>query len=246
VPNFYCHPEEVKADHLLLLEEEARHITRVLRHKPGDIIVAVDGLGNEFTVLIKRASESAVEGEIVKKRRKVNEPISKITLALAIPKNHRMDWVVEKSTELGVNRIIPIVTERTVVLPEPSAEGRLARWQRIAISAMKQSGRTILPKIESITHYEDLLDDRADYDLAIIAWEEEKKRTLRDLFQNIVKPFSKVLVIIGPEGGFSKEEIGEAERRRIYPVSLGPRKLRVETAGIVLLSLLLHELGELA
>ena len=156
------------------------------------------------------------------------------------PKGQRFDLVVEKATEIGVHTLIPMVTARSVVRPS-ARDDRWTRWQRIAISAMKQCGRTFLPRITPVMGFGEVLAQVGHHDLGLIAWEGAEGEPL----ERWMPRAGKVLLLIGPEGGFTPQEVEEAQRRGIKAISLGPRRLRAETAGIVALSLVLHHLGDL-
>jgi 16S rRNA (uracil1498-N3)-methyltransferase len=145
-----------------------------------------------------------------------------------------MDWFIEKATEIGVSEVIPVVTKRSVVLP---GSGKVSRWKRITRSAIKQSERSVLPKIREILSMDDLLRESVEYPLKFIAYEKEKKRTVEENLGN--KRETKILALIGPEGGFEEWEVGDAIEKGFIPVSLGITKLRTETAGIAILTRIL-------
>lgn len=244
---FYCPPQDIVDNAVMLTGEEAHHALSVLRVKKGDRISVVDGTGNEFSVLVMGARGKVLTGEIITRRRKANEPITQISLAQAVLRGERMDWVVEKGTEIGLVRIIPMVSERTQIPAEATAglNRRHLRWTRLAISAMKQCGRTAFPEISRVTRFSDLLRETGSYDLCVLAWEGEKRRGFRELFRERRAELRSLLGIVGPEGGFTPEEVEQAEAVGAIPVSLGIRRLRSETAGIVLSALLLAQVGEL-
>lgn len=239
--NFYSPPETRRGDIIWLSGEEAHHICKVFRKKPGDRIVVVDGEGNEFNCTINKCEARKVEAKILSIRRKPKEPVVKVTLACAIPKGERMDTLVEKATEIGVYRIIPLVTERSTV----SSVGRekFARWKRLAISAVKQSERSLVPRLEKVRTLVKLEENLRHYQWGVVGWELSRRRLAGDLFP--AGPISDLIVIIGPEGGLTELEIEKLKKRGVVDVWLGERKLRTETAGIVLLSLILNYYGDL-
>ncbi len=247
---FYCPPHDISKEILTFIGEEAYHIVKVLKHKRGDKIIAVDGQGMEYNVRIISSSPTLVQGKIVKKRRKPREPLTKITLAQAIPKGSRMEFCIEKVTEIGVARIIPITTRRSIVIPADESN-KVERWRRIAKAAMKQSGRAILPIVEEVQNFKDAVELIPHYDLTLIAWEKEGKRGIKEIINEtprskILDPhFHTVLLFVGPEGGFTQGEVDLVLDKGALPISLGMRRLRSETAGILFTSLLLHELGDL-
>ena len=255
---FYVSPNEVSEHRVMVGGEEARHIARVLRHKKGDKVVFVDGTGVEYECFLQSVADNAVTAQINSRRRKTNEAIKRVTLAQAVPKGQRMDFVVEKGTELGLYGIIPLVTERSVVQPpderqapplpgfEDDPEGhKLERWHRIAVAAMKQSLRSLLPEIAPFTGFAALMEKADDYDLILMADEAEKKGSLKAALAATKHELRKVLCVVGPEGGFTDGEKRLAQEKRAHVISLGPRRLRSESAGILLSTLVLHELGEL-
>jgi 16S rRNA (uracil1498-N3)-methyltransferase len=157
-----------------------------------------------------------------------------------------MDFLVEKATEIGVSSIIPIVTQRNLVKVDDASreKSKIDRWRRVAVAAMKQSLRTVLPEIHEVTPFVQLLPQIKYYDLCLIASLEKDAKNLRDCEQLKTKP-DRVLLIVGPEAGFTDEELSKAKSQGAIPISLGTRRLRTETAGLVFLSLALHQLAGL-
>jgi 16S rRNA (uracil1498-N3)-methyltransferase len=153
-----------------------------------------------------------------------------------------MDFLVEKATEIGVSCIIPIVTERNLVKVDDASreKPKIERWRRVAIAAMKQSLRSVLPEIHEVTPYAQLLPQIHAYDLCLIASLDKDANNVRECQQLNTRP-QKLLLIVGPEAGFTDEELSQAKALGATPVSLGPRRLRTETAGLVFLSSVLHE-----
>jgi 16S rRNA (uracil1498-N3)-methyltransferase len=261
ITNFYVNPENVREDSLKIVGEEAKHIITVLRHQKGETIEVVDGSGIKYKVLIQDWGKDYVEGKILLKTRRENEPICHLTLAQAICKGVRMDFLIEKATEIGVSSIIPILTEKSVVKIGRSdekngwdsltAKGKTERWRRLSIASMKQSLRSILPEIKPPTKFDELLPKIKTFDLSLIASLEKGAKSLRefdelkDRLRNPKDPLRHVLIMVGPEAGFTEEELSKAKAFGAIPVTLGSRRLRTETAGIVLSSLVLYELEDL-
>jgi 16S rRNA (uracil1498-N3)-methyltransferase len=261
ITNFYVNPENVAEDSLKIVGEEAKHIVTVLRYQKGKIIDVVDGCGVYYRVLIQDLGKDYVEGKILSEIIKENEPITHLTLAQAICKPVRMDLLIEKATEIGVSTIIPILTENTVVKigkiaeengsVSPVARRKTERWRRVAIASMKQSLRSILPNIQNPTKFDDLLPKIETLDLCLIASLEEGAKSLRecDEFKNRLRnrkvPLRNVLIMVGPEAGFTEDEVSKAKTFGAIPITLGLRRLRTETAGIVFSSLVLYELKDL-
>ncbi len=228
--DFFYVPSDHIIDHnIAIVGDEAKHISRVLRKQPGDHIWVVDGAGKAYEAVIRLATVDLIECEIVYEHHHLHEPDIAVTLAVAQLKNpSRMDWIIEKGTELGVRNFIPLQTIRTI-----ARSSKEDRWNNIALASMKQAGRCILPKIFSPMSLQDVLTDSDHYDVKLIPYE----RTDHILFIGEAlkhrKPPRSVLVIIGPEGGFTEDEILQAEHAGCMQVSLGRRRLRTETAAIM-------------
>lgn len=246
ITNFYTSPENISDETLSIKGEEARHILTVLRYKAGDVISVVDGRGTRYRVLIEKATPDFLQGRIISEVSTENEPAHQITLAQAICKQQRMDFLIEKATEIGVSSIIPVLTERSLVkIGGPAKQkAKIDRWRRLAIASMKQSLRTVLPKIQDIIKFDQLLSRIESYDLCLIASLEEDSKSIREC-DELKRKLKSVLLIVGPESGFTDEELSQAKAQGAIPITLGARRLRTETAGVVILSLVLHQLGDL-
>jgi len=216
---------------------DAHHIRDVLRMKAGDRIELLDGKGAVYLSEIERIEKNKVVCKILESRELKVESRIKITLAQALPKASKMDFIVEKCTELGSYQIIPMSTERTV-----AGKAKLDRWKKIAKSAAEQSGRTIIPEITPLMKFEDVLKTRNQFDLALIPWELEKENTLKKVLTTYPpnNP-TTIIILVGTEGGFSQKEIKQARAAGFIPVSLGNRILRTETAGMAVLAAVMYE-----
>ncbi len=244
---FYVEPKNVNKNILKIEGEEAKHICQVLRKGEGEIIEVVDGEGIKYQVLITNTGRDWVQGKILAQIRKENEPLTHLTLAQGLIKGVRMDFLVEKITEIGVSSIIPLITEKSVVKLEKDKKEimRLNRWKKIAISGMKQSLRSRLPKIQIPILFQELLAKVKEYDLALIACQTKRSKSLKGVIDAKIR-LKNVLLLVGSESGFTQEELDLALKTGVIPISLGPRRLRSETAGIVFSSLLLYELEDLS
>lgn len=238
--SFYVSPHHVTENKIVLADEEVHHLARVKRHKIGDIIWAVDGMGVMYEAELVFVSKTRAEGRIIRIRRRVGEPVMELTLAQAMIKGERFDWLVEKSVEIGVHRLIPLITEKTMVR---AGSGKLERWSRIALGAMKQCGRSRLTEITEPKILKQVCALGADCSFRFIA-HAGCSRPVEISRSAGLLPI-KGICLVGPEGGFTDGEIGMAEDNGFMPVSLGPRRLRSETAGIVLSSIILSQSGEL-
>lgn len=241
---FYVPPENINAtkSEILIGREQGHHIIDVLRMKESDKVLVFDGTGNEYTGFIKKINNRAktlVVG-IVKRETPAAERFPEIHLAQAIPRKHKMSYIVEKATELGVAHIIPLITARTMVRPDDAAcERKVSRWKSIATQAAQQCGRTEVPLVSGITRYEDVLDTLDQYDIALLACMSEKAVPIKRSLSGFKT--GRIMVIIGPEGDFTLEELNKAHKDNCKFVSLGKRVLKSDTAGLFVLSVLGYE-----
>ncbi|HLB06013.1 MAG TPA: 16S rRNA (uracil(1498)-N(3))-methyltransferase [Thermodesulfobacteriota bacterium] len=222
---------------------EARHVKDVLRLKVGDKVVLFDGSGMEFSGEITGIARDQVSVDILEGKEGETESPIEIILGQGIPKSDKMDLIVQKSTELGVSKIVPIFTER--VVPKSFSPNKLERWRRIAIEACKQSGRVTVPEVLEPIRFEEFVKNADIPSLCLIPWEEEKETSLEKVLPAALIS-GKVTLIVGPEGGLAGPEIELARRGGFTPVSLGKRILRTETVSISLLSIIQYLYGDLA
>jgi len=239
---FFVPPENIKRNEIIVKGAEARHIAVVMRLEASDKIVVFDGTGAEYTGFIKEVNKKAkkIIIEIVSTKRPFTGTLPEIVLAQAIPKKEKMDYIVEKAVELGVSRIIPVISKRTIVRPDKaSGRKKTERWRKIAVAAAKQCGGMSVPKIDGITEYYEIVQHMDEYDLVLFACLNEDTISLK----KAISSFSagKILVFIGPEGDFAPEEILMAGRDNTRFVSLGRRVLKSDTAGVFVLSILSYE-----
>jgi len=225
---FYAPASCFEGAHVALPPEEAHHAIKVLRHRVGDRIHVVDGVGGWYAVEIKMLDRRRVQGRVVEKQTEVGEPTYHLTVGLALLKNpSRYDWFLEKAVELGVSRIVPLLTERT-----QKKQFKTVRAEKRLIAAMKQAGRSRLPELAEPIAFTQALTDKPE-GLHVICHE----ATARDanLYVLLARgAFPATLsVFVGPEGGFSDAEIEQAQAAGLQVASLGPRRLRAETAAIV-------------
>lgn len=237
---FFVPKEAVRGNRILIRGAEAHHILDVMRLKVLDKVVAFDGTGKEYIGFIKEAKRKALAVEIVQTRRPLDKENARITLIQAIPKKEKMDYVVEKATELGVYSIIPIMTKRTIVRWDEAKRSRcIERWRRISRESSKQCGRAAIPAIETIKEFNEVVKESSNYDLAIMAALSDDSVRLKDA----ISGFSggKIAIAIGPEGDFTPDEIERAKAANFKLVTLGSRVLKSDTAGLAALSILNYE-----
>jgi 16S rRNA (uracil1498-N3)-methyltransferase len=214
--------------------QDAHHLHTVLRMRGGETVYALDGQGNEYEAVLESVGKSSAIARIATKRRLDTEPCVRVTVAQALPGTlEKLEWVLQHGTEVGAAGFLVFESARGRADGERLAK-KQTRWQEIVRSAAEQSHRALLPGVEGVLAFTDLLARFGDFDATLLAYEGERSMGLREGLPK--KPGASILVIIGPEGGFTEEEVAQARRGGAIPISLGPRILRTETAGLVLLS----------
>ncbi|MCI1931146.1 MAG: 16S rRNA (uracil(1498)-N(3))-methyltransferase [Clostridia bacterium] len=243
MPKYFAVKENITKDSVLLTGDEARHLAVTMRVKTGDTITVCDGENTDYECIITEVEKDSVCAKIIECKRSDTEPETKITLFQGIPKSDKMEFIIQKCVEIGVCEIIPVATKRIVAKmeDEKKAAKKTERWQKIAESAAKQSGRGIIPKIGKPISFKEALEKISVFESALIPYENEHNFDLRKyVSENKAK---KIGIFIGPEGGFDESEIQLAKDKGIKPVTLGKRILRTETAGMVAIAILIYELG---
>ncbi len=244
-------PEELTSNQISITGDNARHLSLVLRIQPGEQIVIFDGQGYKYECTITQTHKKEVIAVIdARKACSVESPVS-IILAQGLPKADKMNLIIQKSTELGIRSIIPLITEHSQVRYTEKVE----RWKKIALSASQQSGRDRIPDIydpidfdKFIARKSSLLEKWHDRKLplkCLIFSQREKDRNLKKVLSEIKNEAHHIILLIGPEGGFSKKEVTAAVDNGFVEVSLGPRILRTETAPLAALSIIQYELGDI-
>lgn len=238
-PRFFISSDQVTGSSISITGEDLRHAAIVLRMKTGDELLLCDGHGSEYRAKIQAIDRSEIRTEIVS-RAKRELPSPRILLGQGIPKSDKMDLIVQKATELGVGSVVPLVTERTIVKIKDETK-RIGRWQKICREAAMQSSRPDIPKIEPVLAFPSYINSiQPDSDtLLLLPWEEGTEP-----IKNVLRGRSgvkRVIVLIGPEGGFSEKEAAAAKEKGFNAVSLGPNILRTETAAIAVLSMIGYE-----
>lgn len=241
MPKFFFDKNEISRGQVQLFGEDEKHIKTVLRAREGEEVTLCDGAGMDYQCRIV-SLERGVLLDILSKGVCETEPKTKITLYQGLPKADKMELIIQKCVELGIDRIVAVSTERAIVKLDKKEEKKLERWQKIAEAAAKQSGRGKIPEVcGRVLKFKEAVEEAAQLDGAIIPYEKEQETGLRQFVQGFEG--ESIGIFIGPEGGFAEEEIAFAEERGILPVTLGKRILRTETAGIVTTAVLLYELG---
>lgn len=241
---FYVENPHWMGDEIEISGTEARHIQRVLRLKKGDEIVIFDGKGMEYWGAIESQRLHRVTVKIKKTGTPRRESPINVILGQALLKGNKMEYVLQKNTEMGVSAFFPFISSRTIpILGKGQDERKWNRWKRIVVESAKQCGRIIPPRVESIRDLGSILELSFHDFVKLILWEKEEI-SLKERMREIDTKSGKVLLLVGPEGGFCEEEISAAQGKGFITVGLGPRILRSETAGVAMLSILQYEFGD--
>ncbi|MFZ5946030.1 MAG: 16S rRNA (uracil(1498)-N(3))-methyltransferase [Bacillota bacterium] len=242
---FFVAPEGIKDNKAYITGSDAHHITQVLRLKKDDKIIVIDGTGLEYETVIKELKENCVAGEIVGVTSSKRDARTRVTLVQGVPKGDRMELIIQKCTELGVVSIIPVITQRTVVkLDDVKRKQRVERWQKIAQEASKQCKRAIVPTIDKIYDWDDYLKEVDEGEEVLVLWEDESTVGLKEILTTRTD-LASITLVVGPEGGFTNEEVAKLKGRGAHSVSIGSRILRTETAGFAAIIMTLYEFGDL-
>ncbi|AET70398.1 RNA methyltransferase, RsmE family [Desulfosporosinus orientis DSM 765] len=237
---------ELGRDFFWLRDAEREHLVRVLRLSPGDLVVGYDNTGREYTAVVVNIEDKSVTCRILSTDEPDVEAHTSVYIVAGLSKGERMDWVIQKGTELGMAGLIPLRAKRAIVHIEgKKAQDRVARWQKIASEAAKQSHRVLEPEIKEVSDWKDIKGLLPEDTQWIIPYEEEKSQRMAPVLGGM-KAEHPVAIIIGPEGGFEESEVAWAkENLGAQSVSLGPRILRTETAAMAALTLVLGHFGDL-
>ena len=242
---FTITPDRIAGDRVTFDRDETRHLARVLRLHPGDLVVASDGAGRELTVRVESVGDVA-SGTVLSVATRASESPIAITLLQGVPKGDKMETIVRACTELGVARIWPALAERTIVRVEAARwRERARRWQRVAREAAKQCGRVVVPEVEVPRPLAEWLTASDDDALSLCLWEGAES-PLASVLDGVAAPPARLRVLVGPEGGLAREEVDAALAHGFAVVGLGPRILRTETAAPAFLAIVQSRLGDLA
>jgi 16S rRNA (uracil1498-N3)-methyltransferase len=241
---FFVKKSDIKSSSLLLYGDEHHHLSRVARIKPEEKVWLFDEQGTNYLAMVEEIRKDMTRMSILQTLDK-NKPKIKITLAQALLKSKKMDLIIQKSTELAVTNIIPVITARTIVKVEEKIQKKIERWKKIALEAVKQSQKSFLPSISFPMPLEKLVERKGDEKKLLLS--ENKGKYLRDILIEksgsdfkIPKPPSSALILIGPEGGWTDEEEKFILKNGYEAISLGEQTLRAETAALCSLVLISH------
>ena len=251
---FLVSPGSIKNDTVYISGDDLKHMAQVLRFRAGDHLLVFDGTGLEHEVELISIDKAMAVGKIIKTCKPGTESEKKVILFQGMPKSDKMEWIIQKTVELGVGCIVPMITRYSVIRDiDRNIDGKLERWNRISREACKQSGRVVVPEVRKPLEYGKSLDlwndivsnETRGSSLAVFCYENEGKKCFKELLKCYNIDYIKTIgIFIGPEGGFAEEEIKLARDNGIIPVGLGKRILRTETAAVAVLSILMYEMGD--
>lgn len=246
MPKFFVAKSSVLEDEIIIQDENVNHIKNVLRLSSGDNLLINDRQGKDYKCIISLIENNVIKAKIMEASDSTVEPVIETVLFQSLVKGEKMELVIQKAIEIGVTKIIPICTSRCVVKLENAKKtaSKVERWNKIAESAAKQSGRGIVPIVPEPLTFKQALEYAAEHlQAACIPYEKERENTIRAFLTSTnANSFG---IFIGPEGGFTEEEIAAAKESEVASITLGPRILRSETAGLVVLANMMYEMGEM-
>lgn len=244
---FFVNNEQIKDNIVKIIGEDVNHIKNVLRLEAGEnICICNKETSKSFMSKIVELNNNEVRCEVIEEILETTEPNTYIHIFQGLPKADKFEFIIEKCTEIGIKEISPVTMKRTIVkLDEKDKVKKLNRWQKIAEVAAKQSKRDSIVQVNNIINFENVFEKTKDYDILLVAYEEERENTLKKVLSEFKDRNNiKVAVIIGPEGGIDANEISLCKSNNCIPVTLGKRILRTETAPLVISSNILYELED--
>jgi 16S rRNA (uracil1498-N3)-methyltransferase len=241
--HFFVSPEAIRENRVVLRGATAHQIRDVLRMRPGDEIMLFDNTGWAYHVELGAIERDVVHGHVLDRAQWKTEALTRVTLYQGLLKGDKFEWVLQKGTELGIAEFVPVLAARSIVgNVEDIGDAKIERWQRIIVEAAEQSGRAALPTLARPMLFKQACQAARQQGLALIPWEEERSFRLRQALRDHAS--KHVSLMIGPEGGFAHEEVATAREAGVIPVTLGPRILRAETAGLAAAAAVFYELGD--
>lgn len=241
--HFFVTPEQVREDNIIIEGSDVNHIKNVLRMKVGEELEISDGDNKKYLCEIASMSSDEVYAMIKTELKVDTELPSKIYLFQGLPKSDKMELIVQKAVELGVYEIIPVATKRAVVkLDDKKASKKIERWQAIAESGAKQSGRNVIPEVKKVMAFKEAVQYAKSLDVLLVPYELAEGMSETKALISAIQPGQSVGFFIGPEGGFESSEVEYAIENGAKAITLGKRILRTETAGLTTLSILMYHL----
>ena len=244
MPRFFVKTEQIREKEIIIVEEDVKHIKNVLRKQIGDILeICNQQTGTTYKCEIIDLQDDKIFTNIIDENYNEENKIQ-VDIYQGLPKADKMELIIQKSIELGVNAIIPVEMKRCIVkLDSKSESKKIERWQKIAESAAKQSGRNLVPEIRNIIKIEEIAKLTNTYDSIVVCYENEKENYIKnELLKLKNKENVKIAVVIGPEGGLEETEVEFLKQNGASVVTLGNRILRTETVALNLLSIIMYEL----
>lgn len=243
MPKFFVEKENINNDKAEIFGQDAKHISKVLRMSSGESLTVCDGEGYDYDAEITEILQDRVMLKIKDKHKCPSESFLSVTLFQCLPKAAKMDFIIEKCTELGVSSVVPVASKRCVVKidDKKTEEKKIQKWQKCADEAAKQCRRGVIPLVEKVVSIKEAAERTKEFDLAILAYELEDKATLKSVLTENSEA-KKIGIFIGPEGGFDEEEVLMLTEKGAKTITLGKRILRTETAGLCVLSSVMYAL----
>lgn len=244
---FFISEENLQGESVVLKDKQAHQICNVLRMSPGEHIIVLNNQGWEYEVALESVGKSEITGHVIEKREATGEPAVQITLYQSLVKQDKFEWILQKCTEVGVRRFVPLITQRSVIRDaDDIGLKKLSRWRSIIKEAAEQSGRGLIPELSRAISLEKAIGNLAGFGCCLIASRQtEGLGVRRALRRSDKRSPATIALFVGPEGGFTEEEMKHSRATGIVPISLGRRILRTETAAVVAASLILYELNEM-
>lgn len=247
MPKFFINNSQIENNKIQIKGQDVNHIKNVLRAKVGDILhICNKDTSENFNCEIIRISNQEIETIIKQKDEQDTESIIQVTIFQGIPKADKMEYIIQKSVELGAYDIFPIEMKRSIVkIQENDKNKKIQRWQKISEGASKQSGRSIIPEVKDFIKINDLKELVKEYDIFLVAYEKERENTLKmeiEQLKKMSKKIAKIGILVGPEGGIDEQEVLKLRQYGCKIITLGKRILRTETVALNILSIIMYEL----
>ena len=244
---FFVSKEQIKENIIKIIGEDVNHIINVLRLNIGEnILIGNTGSGETYLGSITKKEKHEVLVNIIEKIEQSTEPRTYIHLFQGLPKSDKMEYIIQKGTEVGISEFTPVIMKRCVAkIDEKENIKKTERWQKIALSSAEQSKRDFIPKINLAKNLKNIFEIFKEYDIVLVAYENEQEKSLKEELKKYEKIHNRIAIIVGPEGGLEKEEIDEIVKNGGKCISLGKRILRTETASIVMTTMILYEFNDM-
>lgn len=249
MPKFFVKEEQIKDNEIIIIGQDVKHIKKVLRAKTGDELQICNSQnGENFLCEIQDLENEDITCKIKEKIQEKVESNIEVTIFQGLPKADKMEYIIQKSVELGVSNITPVEMKRCVVkLDGKDKIKKIERWQKISEVAAKQCGRDIIPQINNVINIQNICNLISEYDILLVAYENEKENTLKEQIEKLKKQNNseskiKIGIVIGPEGGLEENDVNKLKENGAQIITLGKRILRTETVALNILSIIMYEL----